>query len=427
MAKALSGVLLLLATCLLAGQAAAQTRDNYFARDRNISVRERARPGYQALGMPLGAFIAYPRVELGIQNNSNIYATASNAKDDTIGLINPVLEVESRWSRNSLSAFVRGASRQYVSTTAENTTDWQLGGKGQLDLGDSTLALGGDYGYLANPRTASVGTGVGVSFPVHPVEYYGSHINADLAHTFNRLKVEGTVNYSSAQFVNAKNAAGAIVLETPFNNTHTVASGKAGYAISPDTAVYVSAAYNSIYFPNQSVTASVLNRNSTGEIFDVGANFDITEILRGDVEVGYLRQQFAASGFKTVTGLHALGKLEWFPTQMTTVTLSGERSVAAATVPGSPAVVASGISGQVDHELTRNIILTGIAHYAEDDYQGIARRDRLGELTVSGDYLVNRNVGLHLAYNYLSQNSSGALKGASYNDHRITLSATLQY
>lgn len=135
-AKALSGVVIASAVLLVAGHASAQARDNYFARDRNISVRERARPGYQALGIPLGAFLAYPKIELGVQANSNIYGQPTDPKSDTIGIINPEIDLVSRWARNSLSAFVRTATNEFVRSAAEDTTDWQFGGKGRLDLGN---------------------------------------------------------------------------------------------------------------------------------------------------------------------------------------------------------------------------------------------------------------------------------------------------
>jgi hypothetical protein len=386
-----------------------------------VSVRERARPGYQAIGERLGSFIAYPKLELGVQDNSNIYGQPSHPNSDVIGLINPEIDLASQWARNSLTAFVRSASHEYATHHAEDSTDWQFGGAGQADLGDSAFNFGGDYGYLAEPRTASIGAS-SVSFTtIHPVEYYQSDVKASLVHTFNRLQVEGDVVYGEAQFQNGVNAAGQTVEETPYDNQHTTATGKASYAVSPDTAVYGSFSYNAITYPNQA------SSNSQGETYDVGANFDLTQLIRGDVEVGYLHQDFTSVAYKPLDGFHALGKVEWFPSQLTTVTLTGSRNVTPATVAGSPAITAGVVGGQVDHELLRNLILTGVARYEDDDYQGLDRHDHISELTVSGDYLFNRHVGFHLAYDYLTQNSVGTDRGVDFNDNRVTLSTTLQY
>lgn len=427
MAKGLSGFVIASAVCLLASQAAAQARDNYFARDRNISVRERGRPGYDARGLHVSSFLAYPKIELGVQENTNIYGQPSGAKSDAIGLINPEVDLVSHWSRNSLELFARSATREYVSHTAEDTTDWQFGGRGRLDLGNSTIHLGGDYGYLAEPRTATVGSSAASFITAHPIEFYQSDANLDVVHTFNRLQVQGGVTFVGQQFQNARNILNTVVLENQFDNTHTVATAKAGYALSPDTAVYGSASYNIINYPNQTVNSSTFNRNSTGLAYDIGANFDLTELVRGDIEIGYLRQDYTSAAFSSVEGFHALGKLEWFPTDLTTVTFSGQRDVEPTTLVGSPSRITASLGGQVDHELLRNLILTGAVHYQLDDYQGVARHDRIAELAISGDYLMNRNIGLHLAYNYLTQDSSGVDRGVNFNDNRITLSTTLQY
>ncbi len=425
MAKALSGILIASIALFAAAHAAAQARDNFFARDRNVAVMERARPGYQALGLPLGGFIAYPKLELGIENNSNIYATPNGAKGDSIGLINPELDIMSRWSRNSLSAFVKGASRQYATRTNESATDWQLGGAGEVFVGDTTVDAGGAYGYFATPRSASIsGTTLNL-ITIHPVEYYRSDANFGLTHTFNRLRISGGVVYSNYDYQNGRNALGGTVLEKPFTQSQTVASAKAEYAISPDTAVYVTGAYNTIHYPNQLV--GTLNRNSTGETYAIGANFDISQLVRGDVQVGYLNQDFAASGFGSASGFSAKGKVQWFPTQLTTVTLIGARQINPATVAGSPAVLSGSVGGQVDHELLRNVILTALAHYQLDDYRGVDRHDRITELGLSGEYLLNRNIGVHLGYSYLKQDSSGLFRGLTFDVNRVMLSTTLQY
>lgn len=427
MVKAISGVVAASAALLLAGHAMAQARDNYFARDRNISVRERARPGYQALGLPLGAFIAFPKVELGVQANSNIYGQPTDAKSDAIGIINPEIDLVSRWARNSLSLFARTATNEYVRYTTEDTTNWQLGGKGQLDLGDSAVNAGGDYGYLAQPRTASIGANLAYFATIHPVEYYQTDANANIVHTFNRLQVQGGVTYASSQFQNGVNSSGGSVVENTFNNERTVVFGKAAYAVSPDTAIYASVGYNTINYPIQVITAGTTNRNSSGETYDVGANFDLTQLIRGDVEVGYLNQSYTGAGFSQIGGFHALGKVEWFPTQLTTVTFTGQRDVDPAILVGSPSVIVGAVGAQVDHELLRNVILTGVVHYQDNNYQGIVRDDRIGELTLSGDYLLNRRIGVHLAYDYLTQDSTGTARGVNFNDNRVTLSTTLQY
>src|SRR5689334_14678398 len=46
-----------------------------FARDRNVSVTERPRPGYEALGLRAGGFMLWPKLTVANEYNDNIFAT----------------------------------------------------------------------------------------------------------------------------------------------------------------------------------------------------------------------------------------------------------------------------------------------------------------------------------------------------------------
>src|SRR4051812_45749542 len=55
-----------------------------FARNRNVSVRERGRPGYEAIGIHAGGFYMFPRLTADGQYNDNIFASENVKVGDTI-------------------------------------------------------------------------------------------------------------------------------------------------------------------------------------------------------------------------------------------------------------------------------------------------------------------------------------------------------
>jgi hypothetical protein len=422
MSKALSTALLSSVAAMIASHASAQALDNYFKRDRNMSVLERPHPGYIPLGMRLGAFLAYPKIELGVLSNDNIYATASNKHADTIGLIAPEVDLVSNWSRNQVMLFARGATRQYSKYNSESTTDWQLGGAGRLDAGDSSLNLLGDYGYFAEPRYSTQTSGSSK----HPIEYHQGDLGVNLVHTFNRVRLTGGVNYQDLNYENGRSPTGGLVLQDDRDHTVTTVMGKAEYAVSPDTAVFVQAAYNEHTY-RLHPPAAPINRNDKGETIDFGANFDISHLIRGEVAFGWLDQKYSAKGFGSTTGAHITGKIDWFPTQLTTVTFTGARSVQDAAIAISPAYTASIFGGEIDHELLRNVVLTGRVGWEGDEYKGIDRNDNITTAHAAVNYLMNRHVGFSLAYDYQSLDSDGKSRGPHYVDNLIKLSSTLQY
>ncbi len=426
MARALPTVLFGFFCAFAATQVVAQSRDNMFARDRNVSVLERPRPGYQAKGIPLGGFTAFPKLELGVQDNSNIYATPSNARSDAIGLINPEVDIVSNWSRNALQAFARGASRQYASKSSETTTDYEFGGSGRLDAGETSVKAGGDYGYYAAPRSASLAGNTISLQTVHPIQYYQGDLNVGAEHTFNRVRVSGGVVYSTFDYQNAVDNSGTTIVESAFNHNTVTGTGKVEYAVSPNTAMFVTGSVNSVSYGTL-VSPTSQSLNSSGETVDVGVNFDLSHLVRGEVQIGYLHQTYAEANLGASSGFNALGKVEWFPTQLTTVTFSGSRAVNASTLANAPAYIAGVVSGEVDHELLRNVILSGSVRYEADDYHGIDRHDKDTDFTLGANYLMNRAVGFRLAYDYLDQTSAGAFAAPSFNISKVTLSTVLQY
>jgi hypothetical protein len=385
-------------------------------------VTERSHPGYDPVPVPIGAFIAQPRLDVGAEFNDNIYASQTAKTSDTIITVNPELDLASNWNRNSVSAFVRSGTRDYLKQSSETTTDYQVGGQGRLQAGSGQYSAGGDTGELTEPRTSTQTSSVSA----HPIRYQQSDAFLGAVEEFNRIRLTGRFDLADMDYHNGKTRTGTTVFEDDRDRTNTVYSGKAEYALSPDTAVFLAGSYNDHSY-RLTPPAAAVNRNSHGSTFVVGANFDLSHLLRGDVQVGYLKQDFASRTFSSISGLSAQGRLEWFPSDLTTVTLTGSRGIQDAAVTGSAAYVAEIANIQIDHELLRNVILVGRVGTENDAYKGVDRTDNQTNAYVGAKYLLNRLVGLNVGYTFLDQKSSGAAPGPKYTVNRFTISTTLAF
>lgn len=139
-----------------------------FDRDRNVSVSERARPEYQAAGLQLGGFNAYPRLTVGAERDDNVGATAANTAEDTIYVVAPELVIERVTADSQVQAFLRGSRRMNEDFVKETTTDYQGGLTASYELGGGIRLTGGaDYGRYTEPRTSTLSPGG----TVKPVEY----------------------------------------------------------------------------------------------------------------------------------------------------------------------------------------------------------------------------------------------------------------
>jgi len=418
----LGGALLLMAVPALAQQAAPDApSQSMFVRDRNISVSQRPRPGYDAVPIAMGGFTGLPKLDLGVESNDNVYASTSNKHSDIVFTADPEFDLASRWSRNEVQAYARSMTRQYDKYTAESTTDWQVGGAGRLDIGHGGLLAGADTGEFTEPRFSPNA----IFATAKPVRYGLTNAFLGATQELNRIRLTARYDYSDFDYHNGASPTGGFVLQDDRDHTLSTVTGKAEYAVSPATAVFIDASYDQHRYRLTPLSVAA-NKNSQGSQVNIGANFDLTNVARGEVEVGYLSQNFTAH-VGTISGLSAKGKVEWFPTQLTTITLNGSRGLLDSAALGSPMYVAESVGLQADHELLRNFILTGRVGAEYDTYQGVDRKDRDTSGSITAKYLINRMVGVNLSYLYLNQDSSGTAKASKYTVNRITLSTTLQF
>jgi len=393
-----------------------------YDRGRNVSVQQRPRPDYDAIGLHVPGFMIYPKVDLGLAYDDNILAVQSGGVGDEIFTATPEIDFNSTWSRNGLAGWLRASQDLYFQHTGEDATEADGGLEGRLDLGNSDLRAGGQYGRFVLPRWASNNIGL----PVHRILYNYGAANVQFEHEFARVRLSARADYQDYTYFNGATSAGAVVFERDQNHYVVTGSGKAEFAVSPDTAVYVTAEGNERRFDLQPPTVS-FTRNSSGFEVDAGANFDITHLTRGEIQIGYLDQSYVSPLFRPIRGLGGMAQLEWFPTQLITVTVRGSRAVGDAGVIGSAGYLTSNASGQVDYELLRNVILSGNLWDDQDKYNGVDRTDdRLGA-GASAKWLLNRHLGLTFAYTYDHQSSHGTAAGPSFNDNRVSVSAIVQY
>jgi hypothetical protein len=401
-----------------------QTYSN-FKRDRNVSVRQRPHPGYEALGVREGAFMIWPKLNTTVEYNSNIFATSSGAQTDTVWHVSPEVDLTSNWSRHALDAYVRATINRFSDFTSENTEDYSVGAQGRLDvLRNAQINGGANWNRLTEPRTSAASLG-----QAKPVQYELSSTFVSGAREFNRLRVSGRVDAQNFIYLNENGNR----QQHDRDHLLTVLTGRADYAVSPDTAIFVQVAGNNRDY-RLSGTPSVLatypgfqNRDSKGVEALVGANFELSALLRGEIGVGYLKQSYDNTNFKDISGLGARAQVEWFPTQLTTVTLTGSRTVEDAGIIGASGYLSTNVGAQVDHELLRNVIVSGQASYGNDDYRGVDRQDKRYGGGVSATYLLNRSLGVTVGYNHFKQNSRGAAGSGDFTVDKVGATLTLQY
>ena len=207
----------------------------YFDRNNNVSVLDRPRPDYQALGIDVGSFQIFPSVTIATQYNDNIFATPDPI-GDLITAMTPTLAVDSNWSRDAIALTATATSNFYASHPRQDTTDYQLSGMGRLDiLAQSNVTAGFSVGSFAIPRSAENT----FNDTITPVEY--DNLRRQRGRSWrpsNRVQFSEGFSFARTQYQNNTEPGGEPVLFSEQDNNQYVLSGRANYAISPAIALF---------------------------------------------------------------------------------------------------------------------------------------------------------------------------------------------
>lgn len=406
------------------GGPAADTIGSNFRRDGTVTVMQRPREGYEALGIRAGTFLVFPKVTLAAEHSDNIYASAVNEESDTIWRVQPDITAQSDWNRHQLTVYARGSLNKFADHADEDTNEYSAGLAGRLDVTRATQVNGNlSLARITEPRSSP---NAAILPPgTEPVQFDILTVGVQGRHEFNRLLATGRFESQRYEYESVRTATGTLIDQSFRDRTTSMATGRLDYAISPATAIFGEVTVNRHNGKGISAT-SPIDRDSKGYNAHVGVNFEITNLMRGDIGVGYLRQEFDGVGQKDLEGFSTNAQLAWLPTQLTTVTLSANRSIQDSAVAGAAGFLSTDVRARVDHELLRNVILTAQVGYGKDEYTGIVREDRRTTAGLGASYLINRTLGLSGTYNYSEQETRRGV-GANFKENRFAATLTVQY
>jgi hypothetical protein len=386
---------------------AQSSKDNPFFRHRFTAVTERPQPEFDPLPIHAGSFLVNANLGVAALYNDNIYARRNNKTSDGILDLTPQVDAVTNWSSNALNAGVAADNKSYLDNDTENVFNYRGYLGGRLDV-TRTFSLSAQLngGRFSEDRYAASDIG-NIAKPIR-FDRTGGYINAN--YRFNRILLDGTVDVTKYDYSDAYTIAGpttpsAVVDEDFRDATVTTYSGRASYAVSPDVAGYVQLRHEDVDY-RVAPASPLLDRNATRDFYQVGANFELAAPFRGDIAVGYLTSK-QKSG-RDSNGLAVNGRLQWFPTEITTVSFTAERSVFDPGLLLSSSAFDTSVGVRVDHELRRNIVLFGDLRYGQQDFQDIDRKDDILSFSTGVGYKLNLNARLEFAYSLRDQSTNGS-------------------
>ncbi len=397
-----------------------------YSRGFNTAVRERPHPEWAPFDIDLGGLTLQPQVSVSSLFTDNEKFTSTDGKADVSFRIQPAFSLGSNWNRNGfgLQAFV--ARTEYVRFTEDDSTEYGATATGHLDVQeDFTVDLrGGDQHLVLSRSDPDIPTDT-----LAPVEYDRQEFQATVTKTLPIFQLQGIVAIRNEDYGSVPLPDNGVYDSSGRNGTYASYSGRVSYGVSPAVAVFVGGLYDQSFRPKFEDES----QNAQGVNLAGGVNFDLTRLARGELAVGYLYQDYSTRNTPADSGFAFSANLQYFPTQLTTISITGERRSAPSSVSGSPGGISLDGSVAVDHELLRNLILSAGGHAGQVQYRSFfINGDTVAENrtdvgyggSLGATYLMNRLVSLDLTYNYTNYSSTDALR-RSYTDNTLGLTLRL--
>lgn len=391
-------------------------RGTYFTRNRNVAVTERPHPELAPIGLRIGPFLAVPAASVLIDYNDNVFASGLNKQNDGIAVGEVQVEAASDLPRHQLGLLARVRRNEFFTYDTESFTSLLGRVQGRLDVQHNIRIFGtAGYSRAVEPRAAS-GAAQSVA---RPIRFSTGNGEISAVTEFTRIRLRGTVAYNRDRYQDGENPAGEVVTQGFRNLNRLRTTGRVEYALSPDKSVFVEGTYDRRRYP--SFESEARDRTSDGYELTLGTDFDISAVLRGVVQAGYLGLNFRNPLFSDVSGPGVRGRVEYFLSGLTTITATVTRSIQDAGLQESSGYIDLGGSLRVDHELYRNVLVHVSAGYDNNRFRGIDRVDNRFGADAGFEYRLDRQWAVKGTYNLIVQRSRGEQAGNRFSVGDVTL------
>jgi hypothetical protein len=376
--------------------------------ERN-SVLNRERPEYEPLGIRLGAFRVFPTANLNVVYDDNVLRTDSNALSDWAFSLTPAINVRSDWTRHYLAARASATRYRYARLSSENRTEWNATAGGRLDiLTGFNLAGAASYDATYEDRTSRDQEGAR-----RPTPYSETGARAAISYNPFRFGMQLGVGFQRYDYGHTELVGGGERNNDDRDRDVYSMYTTAVYEFSPGYGVFIRPSFEKREYDLQ--TGRATGRDSTGYKIDSGVTLLLTQLVQGELFLGYINQDFEGANFADLSGLDFGGRIEWYPSELITVHFNASRTPNATTITGASVGDDRYVSVGADYELRRNVILRGGLAYTDSRFTGTSRRDQDVGAQIGVRYLMNRYLTADLTYLRTTRSSTSENSGFADN------------
>ncbi|MFD2113005.1 outer membrane beta-barrel protein [Thiorhodococcus fuscus] len=392
--------------------------------DYSRSVAERPIETYRNSMVQLGAWQFYPGIELDELYDSNIYATPNDEKDDFITILKPRARLESDWSVHEIKFEAGGDFGFYGDYTDENYQDYYIRNSDRFEIvRDTNLIVGALYQHAHESRSSSDN----IYSSAEPITYdlLSGTLGFERSLGIISLRIDGRIDdisYDNTDII------GGGTMDNSIRDREILDGGiRLGYKPMEGSEAYFKARMNEVTY-DDSTKYGGPDRDNSGFELSVGLSKTISDLWVFDAYLGYAPSDYVDASLEDVSGGDAIiagASVLWNPTALTSVIGTLDRRAYQTTQSGASAEIDTSISFEVQHKLTRSVILDTSLGYSNQDYAGSSREDDVYRLGLGASYFFTNLISVRAAYGYQERDSS--IESNEFDKHMASLQLRVNY
>lgn len=383
-----------------------------YGTEQGVTVQSRARPDFEPLGIRIDTSTIRPQLGMSAGYDNNIFGGSSHRGAWEIATQPSMLASVER-SLGSAGLYLSANDVHFLGEPTQNRTDGSAFFGGTINLGTDKLTLGAGYLSQHEDRTA-----LDALPSDRPVAFTVENFRASYDAVFGRITATPSVEVNQFQFANTT-IFSQPVSEAARDRTRVQSGLTLRYGwMSGRDLLWVNRLVETRY-DHPAAGQPSNNSNAWQSLF--GVDYDDDTVWRyrllGGVEY---RQAAAASTASQTTGI-AEAEITWSPTGMTTLRASAFRGIEDAAQTGLSSYTYSTAQLRADHELLRNVVLTGAATVRQATFNQTGGQQLGLGFDAGASWLIDRNLRLSLTYDYTDVRNAHLSAGTVAGDYTRSL------
>ena len=356
---------------------------------------------FDPVGIRIGSFILFPELELGGAYLSNVFR-APNASGDVAADVKPAVRFVSNWSTHALELRANGNLSFFNDFDTENDKGYLVEGRGRLDVTRKTnvqALISREQAQESRSAldASSVGSRAGVTT---------DRAEASLNHRFNRLGLQFRGSVADFAFGETQNFS--VVTNNASRDYKAYEEAvRATWEFKPTLLPFAEVAINQREYDGVA-SSDLISRTSQGQRYRLGVSFGNTsQILRGEVSLGYGVQTPDDGRLKSLDGLLVDANATWRMTDLTSLLFTARSDISETSTANVGGAFFHSLAVEARHSLRSYLIgSAGLSFATQDSLDGVIKESEL-RATLGLEYYLNREAVLFGNYAHTAFDAAG--------------------